>query len=291
VSLHQLEALAHVDEAAYLMMVLLAIWAFGPARAAAAALLFGLGWPWIYLWTGGGVGRSLWLCALVAALALAARRRFLAAGVALGFSSAVQLFPALILVGPLALAWRRAGDADWAGARRLLLAAALTGSVLVLLSFQVAGPSLWLDFARNTARHLASDSANRLGPMVIATGLGLPRGLGWLLAAAALATWAWAALRARDAARLLCLAVLVPVFALRLSSYYLALVVGLAPLLDTPGRAGAALLTLLAVPQLVAWSAHSAPGPGAYAWMSAAIVGFGVALCVLEARQSRRGSP
>ena len=104
----------------------------------------------------------------------------------------------------------------------------------------------------------------------------------------ALGLWTWAALRVRDTARLLSLALLVPVFALRLSSYYLVLVAGLAPLLDTPRRMAAALVTLLAIPHAVAWIAHGAPGPGAYAFMSAAIVGFGVALCVLEAR---RGPP
>ncbi|MBN2573647.1 MAG: hypothetical protein JXP73_03715 [Deltaproteobacteria bacterium] len=286
-SIRQLERLAHVDEAACLAMGLLAIWAWGPAGAA-AALLFGLGWPWTYLWTGGGVGRSLWLVGLVAGLACAARRRFTIAGVALGFSSAVQLFPTLILAGPLWLAWRRTGGADFAMARRMVLAASVAGSALVLLSFQTAGPSLWVDFARNTARHLASDSVNRIGSSVVATGFGLPRQFGWCLSAATLAVWAWAASRAGDVARLLSLAVLVPVFALRLSSYYLAVVVGLAPLLDSPGRVGAALLTLLAVPQLLAWTTRGVPGPGGYAWMSAAIVACGVVLCVLEARRPRK---
>jgi len=83
-----LEGLAHLDEVGYLMMVLLAVWAWGPTRAATAALLFGLGLPWIFLWTGGGVGRSLWLVTLVAGLALAARRRHFASGLALGISSA-----------------------------------------------------------------------------------------------------------------------------------------------------------------------------------------------------------
>ena len=280
-----LEAYVHVDEIAYALVALLALWAWGPVVGAAAALLFGLGFPWIYLWTGGGVGRSLWLLSLITALALASRRRCAAAGIALGFSSALQLFPALLLAGPLLLAGRREATSARAGARRLVVAAVLTGTGLAVLSFLVAGPSLWIDFAANTAKHLGADSVNRIGAMALASGPGWPEPVGWLLAGLGLGVWAWAALRVRDTARLLSLALLVPVFALRLSSYYLALVAGLAPLLDTRSRMAAALVTLLAIPHAVAWIAGGAPGPGAYAFMSAAIVGFGVALCVLEARR------
>lgn len=285
-SVSQLEALAHVDELAYALMALVALWAWGPARGATAAVLLGFGFPWIHLWTGGGIGRSLWLVALVVALALVSRRRFAWAGIPLGVAAALQAFPVLLLAGPALLAWRRDAGREAASARRLLLATTASGAALVALSFQVAGPSLWLDFARNTLKHMQADSANRLGSTMIAVGAGAPGWVGWLLAAATLGVWLGTARRVRDPARALALALLVPVFALRLSSYYLALVVGLAPLLETRRRLASALVALLVIPLAVAWTLGAAVGPGAHAAMSAAIVGFGLALCVLERRRS-----
>jgi hypothetical protein len=285
-STRALARMAHIDELAYALMVFLLAWYWKPERVALAAVLFAFGFPWIYLWVGGGVGRSLWLLALVAALALSARRRFVAGGIALGVSSALQLFPVLLLAGPLLLAARRDGSEAAAQARSFVVAATLTGMVLVLLSLQVAGPSLWLDFIRNTARQAASDSVNRIGPAVIAAQLGAGKVVGRIVPIVILGLWLRSALRARDPVRLLSLSALVPMFALRLSSYYLILVTALVPILDSWQRVLLACLAFLFLPQAIGLLARGEPGPGAYAWMSASIVALGIALCVLEGRGS-----
>jgi len=265
--------------------VLMALALLGPVRSALLAVLFGFGFPWIALWTGGGLGRSLWLVALVVAVGLAARRRPASAGIALGISGALQLFPALILVGPLMLAARRGDEGDRRGARQLVLAATVSGMVLALLSLQVAGPTLWLDFVRNTFRQAASSSVNRIGPALVAAHVTPVASVRWLLPVLFLAYWARSAWRARDIARLLSLSVLVPIFALRLSSYYLAMVIGLIPLLDSAWRVLVAALALLVVPHMVALFANGNPSPGDYAWMSASVLALGLWLCFLEAKQ------
>lgn len=279
-----LERLAHVDEIAYAAMALIALALLGPVRSAWLAVLFGFGFPWIALWTGGGLGRSLWLLALVVALGLAARRRYWPTGIALGISAALQLFPALIVAGPLLLAARRGDEGDRRGARRIVLAATVTGIVLALLSLQVAGPTLWLDFVRNTSRQAASGSVNRIGPAIVAAQLTSSVGVHWLLPALFLAYWARSAWRMRDVARVLSLSVLVPIFALRLSSYYLAIVIALVPLMDSAWRVVGAVIGLLVVPHGLALLANGNPSPGDYAWMSVAVLGIGVWLCFLEGR-------
>lgn len=286
-----LERLAHLDEAAYAAMVLITLALLGPVRAALLAVFFGFGFPWIALWTGGGLGRSLWLVALVVAIGLAVRRRFWLAGIGLGISSALQLFPVLILAGPLLRAARRREDEDRRGARRLVVAATVTGILLVLLSLPVAGPALWLDFVRNTFRQAASGSVNRIGPAILAAYWTSVAAVHWLLPAVLLVYWARAAWRVEDVARLLCLSVLVPIFALRLSSYYLVMVIGLVPLWVSTWRVLGAVLAFLVIPQIFAWLAHGDPGPGDYAWMSAAVVAFGLWLChsEAEARSLRAG--
>jgi hypothetical protein len=282
-----LERLAHVDEIAYAALALIALALLGPVRSALLAVLFGFGFPWLALWTGGGLGRSLWLLALVVAIGLAARRRYLSTGIALGISGALQLFPALIVAGPLLVAARRGNEDERRGAGRLVLAATVTGGVLVLLSLQVAGPTLWLDFVRNTFRQAASGSVNRIGPAIVAAQVTSSAAVHWLVPAAFLVYWARSAWRVRDVGRLLSLSVLVPIFALRLSSYYLAMVIVLVPLLDSAGRVAGAVVGLLVVPQVLALLADGNPGPGGYAWMSVAILGVGAAICRLE---GKRGS-
>ncbi len=265
-----LGALSHLDDVGYGLLVFVLVWGFGLRAGTLAVLVIGLGFPWITLWTGGGLGRSLWLLCALAGLAAHARALDRTAGALLGLSAGLQIFPVLLLSGALVaqVADWRAGRSPDLPRRRFLLASAIAFSGLALLSLLIAGPGLWLDFARNGLKHMASTSSNRIGLEQIVAVLHWPRFLTWLGAALMLALWLRAALRQASERQRTTLAVCLPLFVFNLSSYYLALLAGAAPGLDSRVRTTLAMLVLVAAPQAMAFFTPGVPGPAYYAWVS-----------------------
>jgi hypothetical protein len=281
-SLAWLHTLSHIDDVGYGLLLLCLLWGFGVRAGVLAALLIGLGFPWIALWTGGGLGRSLWLVAAVAGLGCLHRGRVRGAGACLGLSAGLQVFPALLLAGPgLALA------ADWIRRRpinmdrvRLLLAAFLALALLVALSCTGDGLGLWVDFFHNSIKHAASTSVNRIGTGQPAAVFGWPAAITWFLRVGFAALWFLALLRQRTDADRGTLSVLLPPVVFNLSSYYLAILACLAPRLARPMSAALALFVLVLLPQLIAWLASDVPGPASYAVISLLFVVAGVAFLV-----------
>jgi hypothetical protein len=277
-----LATLSHLDDLGYGLLLLCLLWGFGARAGVLGALIIGLGFPWIALWTGGGLGRSLWLLAAVAGLGCLHRGRVRAAGACLGLSAGLQVFPALLLAGPgLALA------VDWISRRpihmarvRLLLSALLTVALLVALSCTGDGLGLWVDFFHNSIKHAASTSANRIGMGQPAAVFGWPAVLTWLLRVGFVSLWILALLRQRTDADRATLSVLLPPVAFNLSSYYLAILACLAPGLCRPTGAALALFVLVLLPQLIAWLASDVPGPASYAALSLLFVVAGAAFLV-----------
>jgi hypothetical protein len=281
-SLAWLHTMSHIDDVGYGLLLLCLLWGFGVRAGVLGALIIGLGFPWIALWTGGGLGRSLWLLAAVAGLGCLHRGRIRAAGACLGLSAGLQVFPALLLAGPgLALAVDRIRRRPIHLARvRLLLSALLTVALLFVLSCTGDGWGLWVDFLHNSIKHAASTSVNRIGMGQPGAVFGWPAVLTWLLRVGFVSLWFLALLRQRTDADRGTLSALLPPVVFNLSSYYLAILACLAPGLCRPTAAALALFVLVLLPQLIAWLASDVPGPASYATISLLFVVAGVAFLV-----------
>ncbi|MGA7742661.1 MAG: hypothetical protein ABSF35_12895 [Polyangia bacterium] len=307
-SLAWLATLSHLDDVGYGLLLLCLLWGFGARAGVLGALIIGLGFPWIALWTGGGLGRSLWLLAAVAGLGCLYRGRVRAAGAFLGLSAGLQVFPALLLAGPgLALAadslrrrpsrvgslpappaayHRRAWEPSQGShiidrdRVRLLISALLTLALLFAVSCAGNGIGLWADFFHNSIKHAASTSTNRIGMGQPAAVFGWPGAVTWLLRVGFVSLWLAALLRQRTDADRGTLSVLLPPVVFNLSSYYLAILACLAPRLVRPMSAAAALIVLVLLPQLIVWLASDVPGPASYAAISLLFVLSGAAFLV-----------
>lgn len=285
-----LETLSHLDDIGCGLVAVVLVWGFGLRAGALAVLIIGLGFPWITLWTAGGIGRSLWLLFALAGFAAVQRGRDRTAGAFLGVATGLQIFPVLFLSGALLarLADRQGDRVSARPHRSLLLASAVAFIGLATLSLLITGPGLWLDFARNGLKHMASTSSNRIGIGQIVAVLHGASAVTWLLALAMLAFWVKVALRIREDSRRTTLALALPLFVFNLSSYYLAVLAGAAPRLKSPARMTLALLILVVIPQALAFFTAGVPGPAYYAAVSLLIVAATTIFLAAEARSKGR---
>jgi hypothetical protein len=166
------------------------------------------------------------------------------------------------------------------------LAGLSTFLVLSVASLRVAGASLWYDFLRNSLKHMASASNNRIGLGQLAIG-GCPSLVCALLGltCAILFVLVWA--RMRTTAARLSISSLLPLVTFNLSSYYLTILAGAAPLLATPRRAVLAVAILVLLPQIGVLLQSEVPGQGYYAVVSGLYL---LAALGLLAWLSRRGT-
>jgi hypothetical protein len=269
-SVAELARLGHLDDVGLALLGLVLLWGFGLRAGTLAVLIIGLGFPWITLWTGGSVGRSVWLLATLTGLAAGQRGWVRLAGASLGVAAALQIFPALLLAGAVAglLVDRWQGRPSPPERRPWLFAALAAGLVLVLLSALNPGASLWPDFIRNSFKHLAGSSSNRIGVAQVVAVWRLPTWCGWAVMLGGIALWVRAARRrANDRERTL-LALALPLFVTNLSSYYLALLAGAAPRLASSSRAAFALMVLVVLPQAAAYLEPGVPDQAYYAKVS-----------------------
>ena len=130
-------------------------------------LVFGAG----FAWTGGSFLRQVWLVSVLgAACALATRREGLA-GALLGIATALRIFPAVFLAGPvLALLWQMW---ETRGASRLTVPRALirllggfTGAlavIFVLTATLPRGLGHWSEFRSDLAVHAGTPAPNLVG--------------------------------------------------------------------------------------------------------------------------------
>jgi hypothetical protein len=281
-SLAWLATLSHLDDVGYGLLFLCLLWGFGARAGVLGALIIGLGFPWIALWTGGGLGRSLWLVSVVAGLGCLHRGRVRTAGTFLGLSAGLQVFPVLLLVGPavaLAVDWIRRRPVERARLQLLVFALATLG-LLFALSCTGDGFALWADFLHNSLKHAASTSVNRIGVGQPGVVFGWPGASTWLLRVGFVLLWFLALLRQRTDADRGTLSVLLPPLVFNLSSYYLAILACLAPRLARPMGAALALTVLVLLPQLFAWFASDVPGPASYAAISLLFILSGAAFLV-----------
>jgi len=84
---------AAVDPLLYIAAIGLIGATFGLEAAVLALVIFGLGHPWRFDWTGGGVGRAPWFFACVVALCALERGRYRLAGFSIAGAAALRMFP------------------------------------------------------------------------------------------------------------------------------------------------------------------------------------------------------
>jgi hypothetical protein len=162
----QLERLALVDALLYGGMFLLVAWAFGLRASALAMMVWGLGDPWSYYWTGGAFARTPWLFSAVAGVCLVKKGWRVAGGFSLATSFLLRIFPAAIWCGIVL----RAG---WHGLRfrkldpdtiRMAAGALLAIGILFSASlWTTGGIGTYRAFLSNTAKHVDTPLVNHMG--------------------------------------------------------------------------------------------------------------------------------
>lgn len=158
-------AVAALDWIAYLAAFAVLWWGFGPRVAAIAALVVGLGEPWSYLWTGGSVGRAVWLFFLCAGLALLARQRSALGGASLTMAGLLRFFPAVFVgaLGLFVLVQAARARAFSPPARRTLAAIFGTLAAGVVVGGLVTGFDTYVAFFREMGGHANLAMGNHLG--------------------------------------------------------------------------------------------------------------------------------
>jgi hypothetical protein len=289
-----LESLARIDEVLYLILMGAVLWGFGIEAGTLALLVFAIGFPWVYTWTGGGLGRSMWLLCTVIGVSLLRKDRPLAAGAALGAAGALQVFPLVLLGGPaLALVVKtvRSRELD-SGAIKLLGAAAVAFAGLVALGLGVRGPNAYVEFIHNSAKHVSTPSANRLGlgkilyyvseadPSRVTLPTGLAQMLFWAALIAFVVLFGVAALHAAKDEHRVILSVLLLLVVFQLSSYYWAILMCVAPLAMVRAGRSIVLLSLMLGTQMGALLLGELPRHGYYAAVSLALILFSIYLFI-----------
>jgi hypothetical protein len=277
---------AAVDPLLYVAAIGLIGATFGLEAAALALLVFGLGDPWRFDWTGGGVGRAPWFFLSVLALCALERGRYRLAGASIAGAATLRVFPLLfaLALGLRALLdtlrERRIERRWW----QVLAGAGLAFFLLVGVGALAEGGSSWIEFFRNSEKHLETSLGNNMGlsAVVAATfqdsdagrakrgqeeqGAGgrlLPALVYFALALLLFGTIFEATRRRGEATVLFAASLLAPIGAGDLTCYYYLFLVLLAPLAIARLRRVFALLGMVAVTQLVVLTGLA--GPSLYA--------------------------
>jgi len=165
----RLRNLATLDFGLLAGMWLVVWWAFGWRATAVAVIFWGTNLPARYGWTTASLLRHDWLAFTVISLCLLKRGRPGWAGAVAACASWNRLFPVLLVLGlgVRELAW-------WIRQRRLSIGSesrpfafgfAAASLILVALATVGAGrgPSVWVEFARNSVTHMATPLSNHMG--------------------------------------------------------------------------------------------------------------------------------
>ena len=158
--------LALIDAGLYASIFLLILWAFGLRAFTLAMLVWGIGYPWAYYWTGGAFGRIPWLFMAVAAVCLLKKRRFFLGGFSLMWSLLLRVFPGA-LFGGLAikigydLITKRRIEPHHV---RLILGSLAALAILIPLSLPAAdGWKAYPEFLENSMKHKSTPLTNHMG--------------------------------------------------------------------------------------------------------------------------------
>lgn len=160
-----LNSLIWIDLGLVLLLIPLVIWrVFGLFPAIGYVLLAGMQPMLPPGMDGAAFFRQIWLVTLTLGICALHARKFATAGVLLGFSTAIRVFPGVFAVGaalPLLWSWRDHGS------RRafIRLAAGLcaSGGTMLVLSLILYGPEHWRSFVMVIDSHANNLAANAIG--------------------------------------------------------------------------------------------------------------------------------
>ena len=156
---------AAVDAALYLAVFALIGWAFGLRACALAMLVWGVGYPWSYFWTGGSFGRVPWLFMATASVCLLKRGRPFLAGAALTWSMLLRVFPGALIVG-IALKIGRGLLARELSRSHAMFIAGCTVALVVLVFSSLpsaGGFKAYPEFVQNSLKHKSTPLTNHMG--------------------------------------------------------------------------------------------------------------------------------
>jgi hypothetical protein len=148
-----------------LLLVPLVIWmVFGPIPALGYVLLAGMQPMLPPGMDGAAYFRQIWLTALALGICALHTRKFALAGVFLGLSASMRVFPAVFAFGaalPLLWSWR--DPASRRALIQLVAGMAATGGILLVLSLIVYGVDHWRSFLMIIDSHANNLALNAIG--------------------------------------------------------------------------------------------------------------------------------
>jgi len=162
---HFFKALSLLDVLLQAGTLLMLGWAFGPRVMAVASVFWGTNAPANFYWTGGAFLRQDWVFLMVAAVCLARKRRFAAAGAALTWSSLLRVFPLIAFSGwaiVVAIHWWRKRELH-PDHKKLIAGCIVAAGLLIPASVVVAGPESYRDFIAHIRVHNRTPLTNHMG--------------------------------------------------------------------------------------------------------------------------------
>ncbi|MDP9037045.1 MAG: hypothetical protein M3O50_19785 [Myxococcota bacterium] len=145
-------------------------YAIGPVAGLFTLVILGNAPITTYNWTGGSFLRQVWLFFLMLGVAALARRRWVAAGSALGACAASVLFPVFFLTGALVpLGYRFFRARSRRALQGVAIGAAAGVVVLVGVSLLSYGPSAWTEWHHRIEAHGVTFFDNHIGLKKITT--------------------------------------------------------------------------------------------------------------------------
>jgi hypothetical protein len=166
----EIQWLARIDAALYAGIFGMIIWAFGLRGGALAIMMWSIGHPWAYYWTGGSFGRVPWLFTAVASLCLMKKGYNAFAGAGIAWSFLLRAFPAVLAGGVgLKVLWNAARERRVDPAHLRLLAGALAATAVIApLSMSASGGfEAYTGFVSNSLKHRSTPLTNHMGLQTI----------------------------------------------------------------------------------------------------------------------------
>lgn len=167
-SWEKIERLALIDSALLIAMWLAILWAFGWQATAVALIYWGCNFPARFYWNGGALLRYDWLLTLGLGLCALRKRQHFAGGVALTLSTALRVFPGLIIATLVLKAVTRMVQSRSLHLSRehARFAAGCITTIALLVPashWSMDGLDAWGQFAENSEKHLKTALTNNMG--------------------------------------------------------------------------------------------------------------------------------
>lgn len=158
---------AQVDAVLYAGLFLLIGWAFGLRALALATLVWYVGHPWSYYWTGGGFARAPWLFMAVAGMCFMKKGMHALGGAGITWSMLLRVFPGALIAGVAAkIGWTLVRERTISVPHRKLIlgcVAALVVLAAVPLAVPSSGGGEYKAFLANSFKHKETGLTNHMG--------------------------------------------------------------------------------------------------------------------------------